>query len=307
MKPIFFFIFSIIAMQAQNFIPEKNILDALDNSNSESQYNLFIPLGHPYSYLIDCRLNLFRSDNGEWAIAGEKLGYNPRSGYVELEIYYYGNCLKELEEINGSYSNVKHVYPIDIKNFEATTDGESLKHDAKFWLVRGQQIPLLHNKQAYKKAGINLKEYEPDEIGLEEAARLAIINHRSLFRATDAELYKCIPDNLRKIMVLDEWYHKDYEQTIIISSESSFKNTYEFNKNIFEQQRISYETFVEMMKQQNKESKKANKDNYNNNRPSSYETWQLIAKVISQSNPVLYKPTLKSNTHWKNWPYSGSL
>jgi hypothetical protein len=62
-----------------------------------------------------------------------------------------------------------------------------------------------------------------------------------------------------------------------------------------------------MMKQQTKESKKANEDNYNNNRPSSYETWQLVAKVISQNNPALYKPTLKPNTHWKNWPDSGSL
>jgi hypothetical protein len=121
------------------------------------------------------------------------------------------------------------------------------------------------------------------EIGVEEAARLAIINYRNLFRATDAELYKCIPNNLRKIMVLDEWYHRDYEQTIIISTESSFKDTYEFNKSTFEQQHISYETFVEMMKQQTKESKKANEDNYNNNRPSSYETWQLVAKVISQT------------------------
>ncbi|MFP9099741.1 DUF7003 family protein [Flavobacterium sp. RHBU_24] len=306
MKPILYFLFFSVFMQAQNTIPEKEILDVLDHSNSGT-YSWFIPLGHPYSYLIDCRLNVFRSDNAEWAIAAEKLGYNPRGGYVELEIYYYGNCLKNLEEENGNVTNVQIVYPIDIENHEATTDGEVLKPDAKFWLVRDQKVPLTHDRAAYKNAGIELGELEPGEISIGEAARLAMLQYSDFFRATDAELYKCIHGDLKKILVLDEWYHKDHNWPVIIFPEDNLKKTYEFNKALMEQNGMSLDDFLKLMEEQNKESEKLNDENYANNRPSSYETWQLIAKVISQNNPALYKPTLKPNTHWKNWPDSGSL
>ncbi|WP_116789119.1 DUF7003 family protein [Flavobacterium psychrotrophum] len=306
MKQIIFLLFSIF-MQAQSTIPEHNILNALDYSNTDGLYTQFIPLGHPYCYLIDCRLNIFRSDNGEWAIAAEKLGYNPRSGYVELEIYYYGNCLKNLEEYNGSFSNSYIVFPIDIHSYESTTDGEVLKPDAKYWLVRGEKVQLTHNKLTYKNAGIELKEYEPGEINIEEAGRLTIINYHNLFRATDAELYKCIPKSLKKIMVLDTWYHRDYDRSITIPSTDNLKKTYELNKSMMEKNGIDVNQFLNSMKDQNNRSQKMNEENYNINRPSSYETWQLIAKVISQNNPALYKPMFASNTHWKNWPESGSL
>ena len=42
------------------------------------------------------------------------------------------------------------------------------------------------------------------------------------------------------------------------------------------------------------------------NRPGSYETWQQLADVIITGDVSLYKPTLKPNSHWSNWPESGS-
>ena len=50
-----------------------------------------------------------------------------------------------------------------------------------------------------------------------------------------------------------------------------------------------------------------NKEQWDNNRPSSYETWQLIAKVISYGDANYYQPTLAANNHWKNWEESGSF
>lgn len=35
--------------------------------------------------------------------------------------------------------------------------------------------------------------------------------------------------------------------------------------------------------------------------PSTHETFQLIAKVISENDPSLWKPTLAPNNHWSNW------
>lgn len=41
--------------------------------------------------------------------------------------------------------------------------------------------------------------------------------------------------------------------------------------------------------------------------PSQSETYQLIAVVLESLDPARYRPTLAPNTHWSNWPDSGSL
>jgi hypothetical protein len=42
-------------------------------------------------------------------------------------------------------------------------------------------------------------------------------------------------------------------------------------------------------------------------RPSSCESFKQIAKVLASGNATLYRPTEPANTHWSNWPFSGSL
>jgi hypothetical protein len=41
--------------------------------------------------------------------------------------------------------------------------------------------------------------------------------------------------------------------------------------------------------------------------PSSYETYRLIAEVLANRDPSRWRPTLKPNNHWTNWPQAGSL
>jgi hypothetical protein len=41
--------------------------------------------------------------------------------------------------------------------------------------------------------------------------------------------------------------------------------------------------------------------------PSQSETFRLIAVVLETLDPSQYRPTLAPNTHWSNWPESGSL
>jgi uncharacterized protein DUF7003 len=41
--------------------------------------------------------------------------------------------------------------------------------------------------------------------------------------------------------------------------------------------------------------------------PSETETYRLLAEVLATANPTRYRPTLPPNTHWSNWPDSGSL
>src|SRR5436190_23898079 len=109
-------------------LTEKDILDNLDNCNKQGYYCSFIDLGDAYSYLIDCRLNIFRGKDGQrWAIAAERLGYNPRAGGILLEINYFGNCLINLEHYNGQDTNSYRMTPVDWDSFNQTIDGEVLK------------------------------------------------------------------------------------------------------------------------------------------------------------------------------------
>jgi len=41
--------------------------------------------------------------------------------------------------------------------------------------------------------------------------------------------------------------------------------------------------------------------------PSASETFQLIAEVLATGDPARHRPTQLPNTHWSNWPESGSL
>jgi hypothetical protein len=109
---------------------QDQILSALDNYKS-GYYCQFIDLGHVYSYLIDCRLNIL-SGKERWAIVAERLGYKPRAGRILLELYYFGNCLTNLERYNGQDTNYYMVYPVEDDQSFDTVDGESLNSDAPF-------------------------------------------------------------------------------------------------------------------------------------------------------------------------------
>jgi hypothetical protein len=42
-------------------------------------------------------------------------------------------------------------------------------------------------------------------------------------------------------------------------------------------------------------------------KPSSYETFPLIADVLVTGDPSRFRPTLAPNNHWSHWPEAGSL
>lgn len=285
---------------------EEEILNTLDNSN-DGFYCSFVELGHAYSYLIDTRLNVFCGDKDRWAIVVERLGYDPRAGAIVLDLNYYGNCLTNLEFYNERPTSYYSIHPIDYDNFNDTVDGESLKSDAKFWLVRGKEVLLSHNIQDYENAGIELED-ESNDISVEAVGRLVVSQNQDLFRATDNELYKSIPIDLAKILVLDEWFHKNFQlQTLPTMTDEHLRLTFELNKNLTGLEGMTFESFAQALRQQQILSDDWNRKIWENSRPSSYETWQLIAKVIVTKEPKQYKPTLEPNTHWSNWLDSGSM
>jgi hypothetical protein len=89
-----------------------------------------------------------------------------------------------------------------------------------------------------------------------------------LCRATDSELYTCLPEDLPKIGIINSWHHQSYY-------------IYDpFNDRNGEVMGVA---------------------------PSSYETFPMIAKVLVSENMSDYRPTLPANNHWSNWPNAGGL
>jgi hypothetical protein len=286
----------------------QEILDTIDNANKGGYYCHFVWLADAYSYLIDCRLNVFRNNNHKWVVAIERLGYNPRAGSILLQIFYYGNCLRNLEEYNGQFTNYYAIEPIDWDSFNEAIKGEYLRQDARFWLVRGEKVTLSLEIDDYLKAGIEPTGYRPEEISVQMAARLAVSQYRNLFRATDQELYKSIPADLEKILVLDEWYHKDFNELIQPKiSDEQIKMSFELQKKLKGELKPNLDEFTELLRNQESKNAEWNNSQWEDNRPSSYETWQQLAKVIARGDINYYRPTLAPNTHWKHYPESGSL
>lgn len=288
-------------------LTEQQILSKLDHFRF-GPYCQFINLGNTYCYLIDSRLNIFKGEQDEWAIVAERLGYNPRADSIILEICYFGNCLQNLDHYNGSDINYYIVEPIEREHFYKTIDGENLKPNAESWIVRGQNVQLSHDKNDYKASGIDLSEYIPNAIRIDEAARLTILTHNSLFRATDEELYRSIPNSLKKILVIDEWYHRDFEEIIQppLTDETLMK-AFDLNPLLKEQTGMNENALKAMFREQEARNEEWNRQQVQNNSPSSYETWQLLAKVICTGDVSAYRPTIAANSHWRNWPESGSM
>ncbi len=48
-------------------------------------------------------------------------------------------------------------------------------------------------------------------------------------------------------------------------------------------------------------------DVVNEEYPSQLESFQSIAEVLVRQDPARYRPSEPPNTHWRNWPYGGTL
>jgi hypothetical protein len=70
---------------------------------------------------------------------------------------------------------------------------------------------------------------------------------------------------------------------------------------------MDYETFAFLFRQREQSNDEFNQQEWQDNRPSSYETWQQIARVVVTGDTSHYKPTLQPNTNWKYWLNSGTF
>jgi|SRR5215813_2760558 len=264
------------------------------------EYFQFIDLEHPYFYTANSRLTLF-ADDARWGIVFEKSGYANRGRQIELWLDYFGNCLENLTPLEGAdkFYNSKSFILIDdeeLLRIEASENmamqiqgadsvyGDNLDEDALLdfdeiiWegieevKVRDRYVKIPDTIQGYQKwiPDIVTRDY-PEGVDFRDLPRYLAYEYEQLCGATSEELRCYIPDDLSMIMVIDEWHHKGY--SVYDNSANDSRNQPSVQGDI----------------------------------PSSYETYRLIAEVLETKDPSRFKPTLKPNNHWINWPQAGAL
>ena len=192
-----------------------DILAILDEADFHDPYNNFFNLEHPYVYNAGSSLTLFANDE-HWAIVFEKSGFSPRSGYPGIELYYFGNCLINLDKA-GAYNqfthNVKYIPLIDPETVCDITEGEGhLNSSVKSIKIHGNLVSVNQNPKDYERLGIMVNNFENPHklIDYRSLVRyLADTNSESLL-APEYKLRMCLPDNLPRIIRINKWHHKQY-------------------------------------------------------------------------------------------------
>ena len=79
------------ADQDMSFTAE-DVIEHLERCGREP-YRFFIDLSHGYFFNATTSLHLY-ADDGRWAMIFETAGYGNRSRSIQLELFWYGNCLR---------------------------------------------------------------------------------------------------------------------------------------------------------------------------------------------------------------------
>ena len=236
---------------------QKDILDYLESYDQET-YHFFIDFEHPYFYTAGSWITLF-ADKDRWAIVFEKSGYSTGSDCGAIEFTYFGNCLLNLESgdpEDHSTSNMKVAILISDEDLRAIEEDYLLiDKNSSTIKVRDTLLPFEANNQ----------------INTYDLIRYLEAKKPALFKATDSELWQCLPSDLPKLMQIDNWNHQPY---------SKHKNMISPSAYVIEK---------------------------TGTKPSKNETYKLIADILVTKDTTKWKPTLPPNNDWKNWPRAGGF
>lgn len=229
---------------------------------------------HPYKSLpsfdletqsfVKGKIHLY-ADKERWAIVLEEV--KPNQG-GDIVLYSFGNCLINQEKggLYGQYlSNMTFLRLISIEEFKRINDGTYhtlISPKIKKVQIKGQQIPIEHDLNVYKKKNIPVIDYLNPKKQVDYIAMLRYLDevHPELLSASEEELKGLLPSNLPKLLQIDSFHFKDF--SLWPAADGA--------------------------------------DGEHGHKPSSYETFQLIAEVLITKDTGKWKPTLTANNHWRH-------
>jgi hypothetical protein len=245
----------------------QSIVDYLDNC---------VILNHPGWFFMDLGHGYFYTansrlslfgDGADWAIVFEKSGYSNRGMRIELELNYFGSALHNLEP-----GGISGQFLYNAKYFTLVTGDDLEEIETEFEEISSdaRQVKLRGEYVLLPETFEGYKKWVPelDRVPrFDDLARYLAFEYEEACYATMDELRTCLPEALPFLMHIDAWHHRYY---------------YYFVNGPEKPQLLG-------------------------DKPSSYETFPMIAEVLAHRDPSRYRPTLRANNHWKHWPDAGGL
>jgi uncharacterized protein DUF7003 len=127
----------------------KDVVDCLDKCIIDEPYCFFMDLQHGYFHTANSRLTLY-ADESRWAIVFETNGYANRGGRIDLDLNFFGNCLRNLDRAGADdryVCNAKWSVLVD----GGASGFEWVSPSATSVKVRGTPVPLPLTKAGYAK------------------------------------------------------------------------------------------------------------------------------------------------------------
>jgi hypothetical protein len=228
---------------------EKEILEELDSNFNEIPssfypkgeerdiiYSFFLDLEHGYCYVANSKIHLY-ADKDRWAIVFEKNGYNTRANRAEIYLHYVGNCINYNVTKHSERNYISNMAVIVlITNIEFARIQNNLGSEMEqFELInpkikeieiRGLKIPIEHDSSIYEKHGIKVRDYDNSKklIGFEDVVRFFAETNPKIIQATEIEIKQYIPNDIPKILTIDQFNHLSvYQEEKIASQHETYQ------------------------------------------------------------------------------------
>lgn len=230
-------------------------------------YNFFIDLEKGLLKTANSQIHLY-ADQSHWAIVFETNGYHNRQFNAQINLIYIGNCVK--------YHKTEYKERTYVSN------------SVMIELISGEEFNRVESKTGKEMGKFELISPDADEI-LIRNKKVKIENDKTKYAEKSISFRDY--ENPNKLIGFDDFvrYLSETEKELMSATEDEIKE--HLPKDL--QKLMTIEAFHQ-------------KSNYEpENIPSSYETYQMIAKILTTKDPKQWKPTLKSNNHWINWKSGG--
>lgn len=241
---------------------KEDILTDLENLHP---YKSLPNFGLSSETLAGSRITLF-ADSTRWAVVFETV---EPGQYGELILYYFGNCLINQEKggLYGQYlSNTSFLRLITSEEYASIVAGEDIgsgliAKDAKQVRVREQYLPIEQDKNEYAMRGIPLNDYLDTVEQIDYPAMLRYLAEKH------SDLFRATDEELRTLLP------KDLPKLFVIDK-WHHQDYYVFPDGV---------------------------NSPFGKKPSSYETYPMIAEILVTKDLSKWRPTLAPNNDWRNW------
>ena len=248
---------------------KEDILNYLDNCVVYNPGCFFMDLEHGYFYTANSRLSLFASDTC-WAIVFEKSGFANRSYEIQLELNFFGDHLRNLEP-GGLY----HHFNYNSKYF-TLVDGDALSEieaDVEQLSTSANQVRLRGKPVSIPNTKEEYAKWIPDILSREYPTHVAFQDVGRFLAFEYADECRATMDELRTCL-------PDGPPSSLVM-------------HIDEWHHRAYNNYGE--------------NGPYGDKPSSYETFPLIADVLVSGDAGRFQPSLPPTSHWSNWSEAGGL